>query len=50
LLCVDLDDPEEYKVFDSENMWENKCKMYIRKATGLAYDILIEESAYSVGA
>ncbi|RLI01904.1 hypothetical protein DRO31_05370 [Candidatus Bathyarchaeota archaeon] len=50
LLCIDLDDPEEYKVFDSENMWEKKCKMYIREATGLAYDILIEESAYSVGA
>jgi len=26
LLCVDLDDPEEYKVFDSENMWEKNVK------------------------
>ena len=50
LLGVDLDNPEEYKVFDSENMWENKCKLYIREATGLAYDILIEEGVYSVGA
>ena len=50
LLGVDLDKPEEYAVFDSEGMWENKCKRYIREATGLAYDILVEESAYSVGA
>ena len=50
LLGVDLDNPEEYKVFDSKNMWENKCKKYIREATGLAYDILVEEGAYSVGA
>ncbi len=50
LLGVDLDDPEGYKVFGSENMWENKCKRYIREATGLAYDILIEEGVYSVGA
>ncbi|MCW4011633.1 MAG: C-GCAxxG-C-C family protein [Candidatus Bathyarchaeota archaeon] len=50
LLGVDLDDPEEYHVFGSENMWENKCKWYIREATGLAYDILVEEGSYSVGA
>lgn len=50
LLGIDLDDSEEYKVFKSEGMWENKCKRYIREATGLAYDILVEEGAYSVGA
>ena len=50
LLGVDLDNPEEYKVFGEENMWEKKCKRYIREATGLAYDILVEEGAYSVGA
>ncbi|MCB2171978.1 C-GCAxxG-C-C family protein [archaeon] len=50
LLGVDLDNPEEYKVFDSEYMWKNKCKLYIREATGLAYDLLVEEGVYSVGA
>jgi C_GCAxxG_C_C family probable redox protein len=50
LLGVDLDDPEEYEVFGSESMWENKCKLYIREATGLAYDVLVEEGVYSVGA
>lgn len=50
LLGVDLDNPEEYAVFNSEGMWENKCKRYIREATGLTYDILVEERAYSVGA
>ena len=49
LLGVDLDNASEYKVFGEENMWENKCKQYIREATGLAYDILVEEGAYSVG-
>lgn len=50
LLGVDLDQPEEYMVFNLENMWENKCKRYIREAVGLAYDILLEEDVYSVGA
>ena len=50
LLGIDLDDPEGYKVFNEENMWINKCQLYIREAVGLAYDILIEEDAYSVGA
>ena len=50
LLGVDLDQPEEYMLFNLENMWENKCKLYIREAVGLAYDILLEEDAYSVGA
>jgi C_GCAxxG_C_C family probable redox protein len=40
LLGVDLDKPEEMAVFESENMWENKCKWYISEAVGLAYDIL----------
>ena len=50
LLGIDLDNPEGYKVFQSEDMWENKCKRYIRESTGLAYDILVEEDVYSVGA
>jgi len=31
-------------------LWINKCQRYIREAIGLAYDILVEENAYSVGA
>lgn len=50
LIGVDLDKPEEYKMFVDESMWENKCKQYIRDAVGLAYDILVEEGVYSVGA
>lgn len=50
LLGVDLDVPEEYDVYVEENMWENKCKRYIREAVRLAYDILVEEGVYSVGA
>jgi C_GCAxxG_C_C family probable redox protein len=50
LLGIDLDKPEGIAEFGKENMWENKCKLYIREAVGLAYDILVEEGVYSVGA
>jgi C_GCAxxG_C_C family probable redox protein len=50
LLGIDLDNPEENRVFDEGNMWKNKCQLYIREAVGLAYDILVEEDVYSVGA
>jgi len=50
MLGVDLDTSEGYAEFGKENMWENKCKRYIREAVGLAYDILVEEGVYSVGA
>ena len=50
LLGVRLDDPAEYAEYVEENMWENKCKMYIRDAVELAYDILVEEGVYPVGA
>ena len=50
MLGVDLDTPEGYSEFGKENMWENKCKRFIREAVGLAYDILVEEGVYSVGA
>jgi len=50
LLGIDLDDPAGYEKFDKENMWINKCQLYIREAVALAYDILVEEDAYSVGA
>ena len=50
LLGIDLDEPTGYDKFDMENMWINKCQLYIREAVGLAYDILVEENAYSVGA
>ena len=50
LLGIDLDTPEGYEKFNEENMWVNKCQLYIREAVGLAYDILLEENAYSVGA
>ncbi len=48
LLGVDLDKPDDYLVFDAENMWENKCKRYIGEAVSLAYDILEED--HSLGA
>lgn len=50
LLGVDLDQREGYDNYRFNDMWEEKCKKYIREAVGLAYDILIEEGAYSVGA
>ncbi len=50
LLGVDLDDPEGMAQFTSENMWDKKCKEYIRDAVGLAYDLLVREGVYSVGA
>jgi C_GCAxxG_C_C family probable redox protein len=50
LLGVNLDTSDGYEKFNAENMWINKCKLYIREATRLAYDILVEEGAYSVGA
>jgi C_GCAxxG_C_C family probable redox protein len=50
LLGVDLDKPQGYAVFQEKNYWENKCKKYIRDAVGLAYDILMEEDVYYVGA
>ncbi len=50
LLGVDLDKPEEYKVFQENDYWDKKCKEYIRDAVGLAYDILVEQGVYSVGA
>ena len=50
LLGVDLDDPEGYEKFTSEDMWDKKCKEYIRDAVGLAYDLLVREGVYSVGA
>jgi len=31
-------------------MWKNKCQLYIREAIDLAYDIFVEENAYSVDA
>jgi C_GCAxxG_C_C family probable redox protein len=43
LLGIDLDTSEGYAEFSKENMWENKCKRYIREAVGLTYDILVEE-------
>jgi len=49
-LGIDLDDSKGYAVFVEENMWENKCKKYIRDAVGLAYDILVEEGVYYVSA
>ena len=48
LLGVDLDKPDDMAVFESEGMWEKKCKRYISEAVGLAYDIL--EENHSVGA
>ncbi len=50
LLGVDLDDPEGYARFTAENMRNKKCKEYIRDAVGLAYDLLVREGVYSVGA
>ena len=50
LLGIELEDPAGYEKFESENMWINKCQLYIREAVALAYDILVEEKAYSVGA
>jgi C_GCAxxG_C_C family probable redox protein len=50
MLGVDLDDPEGMATFVSENMWDKKCKEYIRDAVGLAYDLLVREGVYSVGA
>ena len=50
LLGVELDQVEGYETFRSNDMWEKKCKKYIREAVGLAYDIIVEEDAYSVGA
>ena len=50
LLGIDLDNPRGYEKFNDENMWINKCQLYIREAVGSAYDILVEENAYSVGA
>ena len=50
LLDVDLDTSEGYSKFEEENMWENKCKRFIREAVELAYDTLVEEGVYSVGA
>ena len=50
LLGVDLDDPEGMEQFVAENMWEKKCKEYIRDAVGLAYNLLEREGVYSVGA
>jgi C_GCAxxG_C_C family probable redox protein len=50
LLGIDLDTVEGYTEFSKENMWENKCKLFISEAVGLAYDILVEEGVYSVGA
>lgn len=50
LLGIELEDPVGYEKFNNENMWVNKCQRYIREAVELAYDILVEEGAYSVGA
>ncbi len=50
LLGVDLDDPEGIATFEAENMWDKKCKEYIRDAVSLAYDLLLREGVYSVGA
>ncbi|MBT3285633.1 C_GCAxxG_C_C family protein [Candidatus Bathyarchaeota archaeon] len=50
LLEVDLDNPEGMATFEAENMWAKKCKEYIRDAVGLAYDLLVREGVYSVGA
>ncbi len=50
LLGVNLDDPDGLATFEAENMWDKKCKEYIRDAVGLAYDLLVREGVYSVGA
>lgn len=50
LLGVDLNDPKGIATFETENMWDKKCKEYIRDAVGLAYDLLVREGVYSVGA
>lgn len=50
LLGIELEDPLGYERFNAENMWINKCQLYIREAVGLAIDILVEEGVYSVGA
>jgi C_GCAxxG_C_C family probable redox protein len=50
LLGINLDDPQGMATFDTENMWDKKCREYIRDAVGLAYDFLEREGVYSVGA
>lgn len=50
LLGVDLNDPDGIATFEANNMWDKKCKEYIRDAVGLAYDLLVREDVYSVGA
>lgn len=50
LLGLSLDDPEGYDRYVSEDMWNKKCKEYVRDAVGLAYDFLVREGVYSVGA
>ncbi|MBN2335292.1 C_GCAxxG_C_C family protein [Candidatus Bathyarchaeota archaeon] len=42
VLKLNIDDPEDYKIYSEKGMWETTCRDAIRAATGLAYDIISE--------
>jgi C_GCAxxG_C_C family probable redox protein len=43
ILGLDIGDPNDYQTYRKRNTWGTVCKDLIKTATGIAYDILIEE-------
>lgn len=43
ILGLDIGDPDDYQKYREGNTWSTVCRGLIKMATGLAYDILVEE-------
>jgi C_GCAxxG_C_C family probable redox protein len=43
ILDLDLNDPDDYRIYTEEDIWATKCREVIKTATGLAYDTLQDE-------
>ena len=41
LLGLDLDIKEDYEKYRREGMWGNQCRQFILEATGMVYDIIV---------
>jgi len=50
ILGLDIGDPDDYQKYRERNTWGTVCRDLIKTATGLAYDILVEEKVLGVDA
>jgi len=43
VLGLDIDDPDDYRIYTEEDLWATQCREAIKTAAGLAYDLIQEE-------